>query len=95
MTHSEQFLCRILIDPILQQAITSLRFEHIRAVAAQHGYTLTAPDIDATLRRDPLLAAQIAELISGSELEFELDEAEMALIAGGVGFDLGGPGKGQ
>lgn len=93
MTHAEQFLRQLLRDPSLQQAITSLHFSHLQTVAARYGFALHAAELDDALAQFPDLAAQVQELIDASDLEFELNEAEMALIAGGslVGPQPGGP----
>lgn len=83
MTHAEQFLRHLLTDDSMQQAITSLNFTHLQTVASQYGFTLHAGELDDVLTQHPDLAEQVQELIDASDLEFELNEAELALIAGG------------
>jgi hypothetical protein len=90
MTPSEQFLKQLLNNQNLQQEITALNFETLQRVAAKHGYVISAAEVDTVLAQSPELVTQLQGLIADADLEFELDEAEMALIAGGGVIDCGG-----
>jgi hypothetical protein len=92
MSPSEQFLRHLLTDVALQQEITALNFETIQSVAAKHGYSIDAAEVNEVLAQQPELVTRLQGLITDSDLEFELDEAEMALIAGGGVVDCSGNG---
>ncbi len=90
--NTEQFFRQLLIDQSLQSEITSLDFKTLQTVAAKHGYIIMADELDTVLERSPELLEQLQALIDLHDLEFELDEAAMALIAGGNTVDCGNRG---
>lgn len=90
---ADQFLRHLLSDTALQQEIANLAdplaFTNVQAVARSHGYVFDQDAFNHVLDNDPALVAQLQTLIDSAD--FELDESEMALIAGGVNGQGNGP----
>jgi hypothetical protein len=95
MNQTQQFLQQLVIDISLQSelAAQTLAFETMQTVAAKHGYIITIEEMDSVLVQSPELVEQLQALITIDNLDFELDEAVMALISGGTGVDVGTGGS--
>jgi hypothetical protein len=83
MSQAQKFLEYVMKNNSVQSEIAArpLSFEWVQTVAAKHGYIFTVDELNTVLAQSPELVDQLQSLIAESEIE--LNEAEMALIAGG------------
>jgi len=85
MSQALQFINHLIADAGLQielnEHLHPLDFETVQSIAAKHDYHFTVDELNSALNQSPELVAQLQTLIDQAEIE--LDEAEMALIAGG------------
>lgn len=91
------FLNQVITDTSLQAEIRTngMTIEAVQTAAARRGYRVTADELDTALADHPTLLAQVMNLLNAAQIDFELSEAEMALISGGTPMccncDKGGP----
>ena len=86
MIQAVTFLNQVVTDTSLQAEIRAngTTFEAVQAAAKRRGYQVTSDELNAALADHPVLLAHVMELLNAADMDFELSEAEMALISGGT-----------
>ena len=86
MIQAVAFLNEVVTDTSLQAEIRAngTTFEAVQAAAERRGYQVTSDELNAALSDHPVLLAHAMELLNAADMDFELSEAEMALISGGA-----------
>ncbi len=86
MMQAVTFLNQVAIDTSLQAEIRAngMTFEAVQTAAERRGYHVTSEELDAALSDNPVLLAHVMDLLNAADMDFELSEAEMALISGGA-----------
>src|SRR5690606_38698313 len=85
MIQAVTFLNQVVTDTSLQAEIRAngTTFEAVQTAAERRGYHVTSEALDAALSDNPVLLAHVMDLLNAADMDFELSEAEMALISGG------------
>ena len=86
MMQAVTFLNQVAIDTSLQAEIRAngMTFEAVQTAAERRGYHVTSEALNAALSDNPVLLAHVMDLLNAADMDFELSEAEMALISGGT-----------
>jgi hypothetical protein len=99
---AQQFLHTVLTSETAQQAMKAalldkgmLTFEVWQQVAAQAGYRFTEAEFEAVFAQEPELVDKLWALADAHDIqvevdEFELNDAELHMIAGGGNAGCGG-----
>jgi hypothetical protein len=95
MSNAQQFLHAVLTSETMQQAMKSalldngmLTFKVWHQVAAQAGYRFTEAEFEAVFAQEPGLVDKLWALAAAHDIQvevddFELNDAELDMIAGG------------